>query len=167
MNKPQDEFSIVPLESDDEIFEVEGVDDVTALATWAPAAVDKGILISDQFEALGEMLKKRGKELVAAGQSRINWAKNFRQALRGQMNLDGSTEILGIDWRVCVQKSKPKLIIENEDDVPDAYKRAVTTYVIDKEALRQDLELGVPVAGARLESDGALRIRPNVKRVAS
>jgi hypothetical protein len=38
---------------------------------------------------------------------------------------------------------------------------------IDKEALRQDLEVGVPVAGARLESDGSLRIRPNTKKGAA
>jgi hypothetical protein len=162
-----DEFALVPLEDDSEIFEEPGLGDITQVARWAPDALDKGVIISDQFKAIGEALKKRGQEMVKAGQSRINWNKNFWEAVKGQMNLDGYTELLGIDWRICVQKTKPRLVIEDESAVPDSYKRTRTVVEIDKEALRQDLEVGVPVAGARLESDGSLRIRPNTKKGAA
>jgi len=166
MNKPNDEFSLVSIESDDELFETpEG--DVTALGTWAPAAIDRSVFVSDQIEAVGEILKKRGQEMVKAGQSRINWVKSFKEALKGQMKQDGSTELVGIDWRLCVQPTKAKLIIEDESQIPESYKRTRTVIEIDQEALRQDLEMGVPVAGAKLEMNGSLRIRPNTKKGAA
>jgi hypothetical protein len=166
MNKPQDEFSIVPLENDDELFEVKS-DDVTQLSHWKPEAIDLAVLTCDQMEAIGEALKKRGDEMKKAGQARINAVKNFKEALKGQMRQDGSDELIGNDFRLCVQKTKPKMVIENESAIPEAYRVTRTVTEVDETRLRQDLELGVPVDGARLEMSGSLRIRPNTKKGAA
>ncbi len=146
-------------EGDEALVTLEGLN----LSLTRAPDVDLSVFIADQFDATGEAQKKRGNELNKSGQTRINHAKNLRELIKGSMVQDASKEILGLDFKWCLSPRKSKLVVTDQSKIPAAYKKAVTVYEIDEDALRQDLELGVPVEGATLEPVFALQARPNTK----
>ncbi len=68
-------------------------------------------------------------------------------------------EIRGKSFRFSVSPSKGKLVIDDESKLGD-YKREVKELVLDKDRVKQDLELGVPVEGAHIEKGYTLRKYP-------
>lgn len=69
-------------------------------------------------------------------------------------------ELSGLSYKMRLQRSPGKLIIINEDLIPDKYKKAkiVHTIEINKEQIKIDLALGTSVPGATLVQDDYLRI---------
>lgn len=102
------------------------------------------------------------------GQKRVRIAKGLGAVLdRIKSNFKDSMLLLGRDliesgdYRVTLSRSKPRLVITNELALPSKYKISVTTYEVDKNKLKEDLEFGTVLDGAHLEGGSALRYTLN------
>ena len=118
--------------------------------------------IMDRVEMEAQYWKEKSEQFIKISRackkvkSRLN--ENIKKAML-EMDI---TEALGIDWRFKLSKTKPKLIIDDED-IPAKYCKEVVSFVADKEMIRQDLVEGATVTGARLEQGFSLRTYCNKK----
>lgn len=80
---------------------------------------------------------------------------------------EGETEAVGVEYVLQKRNVKAKLIIDDESVIPNSYKKQVTVTQIDKARITEDLTLGVPVPGARLEQGCALHAIINPRRGAA
>ena len=61
--------------------------------------------------------------------------------------------------RLKIKKTPPKVIVENADLIPDAYKETQVEVPIRKSLIAEDLKNGRPVPGTHLEAGTRLDIR--------
>ena len=86
-----------------------------------------------------------------------NKQKSLKRYLEGSLKALGKQEIKGKLFTFWIQKNAPKLIIEDLESIPKEY---LETYIeANKTKLKDDLNNGVKIAGAKLESSESLRIR--------
>ena len=86
--------------------------------------------------------------------------ERMKQALKDAMLAMDRKEILGDNVRFSLTPTKASLVI-NEELLPNQHKIVVTTMVPDKEAIREYLESGEEITGAKLEPSFALRSYAN------
>lgn len=123
-------------------------------------SVDRTHMTLDRFDNAVTYWKSKASEYSRIASSLENAHKRLKDRIKSVMRDAGKTDLIGVEYRYKLSKLKPvvKLI---EEDVPKEYFKEKITLVPDKERIRQDLELGVPVAGAILEESFALRPYPN------
>lgn len=126
-----------------------------------PEGVDLAPSVWRQLEALGESIKEQAAETNKAGQTFVNMAKRLKELVKASMIQDESRELVGNTTRICLERPTSKLVIEGE--VPAKYYVERVVREVDEEALKQDLEMGVAIPGARLEKSFSIRPRPNTK----
>jgi len=82
---------------------------------------------------------------------------NAKEAMRNMR----TTSLDGDEFRLSLQHTQPKLVIEDERKLLQSsrYSLIVTETVLNKDAIREDLAKGLPVEGARFEPVEALYIR--------
>lgn len=125
-----------------------------------PDKVDAYHFTKDRFATLETYYKERANfyyniaKQCGAVQDRL--VENLKYA----MNELHTDELVGHDVKFKLSKSKAKLVIDDPEMVPVAYKTEVITTQIEKEKLRADLEIG-EVAGAHLEPSFSLRTYAN------
>ena len=91
---------------------------------------------------------KRLQAMVRTAENRKDWLKDY---LRENMAAMGISKIDRDMVKISLRKAKDKLIVDDEDSLPDDYITIVTaTKVIDAK-LKEDLDNGVEIEGARLE----------------
>lgn len=123
-------------------------------------AVEAYNLFSSNLEARAEFYKKQADEFYKIATSITGLANRYEAFVKKIMVESGNTDINGKSFRFKLSTTKPKLIIDNEDAVKAVYSKTETKVLVDKEAAKQDLELGVPVEGAHLEQSYSLRRYP-------
>ena len=93
-----------------------------------------------QLEKQDEDIREQGKQLLLNA-----WLKKF-EALNGTL-----IQLNETPWRI---------VIDNEDIKElDEYKKAKTTYTIDKKQLKEDILQGVIIGWVRIEKDFTLVIK--------
>lgn len=120
--------------------------------------VDHMALIINMIDGEISDLKKKENELKAKIKNYELIIESAKSQLKEEMFTEGLCEIQGKLIKFCIQNSNPKLIIENENDLPEKYKFDVITTNIDKEKLKNDLKSGLEIIGAKLEVGQTLRI---------
>lgn len=80
-------------------------------------------------------------------EAKLDW---LNENLKRHAIESGKKELIGIDHRYAVQKAKPVVAIIDEKLIPGEYKDIVTSVEIAKDRIKEDLEAGVEVAGAKL-----------------
>lgn len=141
------------------------VDLIEVKETQLPAKVDRYYYMIDRCEHLAGYYKQKADELAKIAKAFTTVADNCEQRMKAALLENGETEFLGFEFRFKLQPTKKRVVIENENAVPEAYKKAKTLVTIDKESIRQDIEKGFPVEGARLEDNFCLRKYVNTKKV--
>ena len=71
----------------------------------------------------------------------------------------GSTLIKSDELIIAIKNNPPKVIVDNETAIPEAYKEVVKTIKIAKSAIALAIKNGLDVAGVHLESSKRLDIR--------
>ncbi len=71
----------------------------------------------------------------------------------------GATSIKNDELVIAIKNNPPKVIVDNEQALPDTYKEIVQTVKIAKSAIATAIKNGVEVVGAHLESSQRLDIR--------
>lgn len=122
---------------------------------------DQYSFLIERLEFESEYWKAKAQEFNKIAQACTTARERMKDRIKVAMNILGLEEINGKDVRFKLQKSNPKLVIEDESKIDAAYKTVISETVIDKERVKEDLRLGVPVAGAKLEQGFSLRTYAN------
>lgn len=124
-----------------------------------PLSVEAFNFISVNLEARADFYKKEAEAFLEISKKIMSLSKRHKEFLKSIMDASGKNEIRGKSFRFSISPSKGKLVIDDESKLGD-YKREVREFVLDKDRVKQDLELGVPVEGAHIEKGFTLRTYP-------
>ncbi len=87
---------------------------------------------------------------------RVDWMRGY---VLVNLLRTGITEIDSPEFVIRVQDNPPKVILDDEDAVPSAFKLTETVTTIRKAEIRKLLLDGQTIAGAHLESEKRLSIK--------
>ena len=112
-----------------------------------------------QFEGEAEMVRTVEKRIVARRKTlegRADWLRNY---LLVNMIRTGINELASPEFVVKVCDNPPKVILDDEDAIPDDYKEEETVVTIRKDVLRRAmLDDGEIIPGCHLEKGKRLKI---------
>lgn len=151
-----------------------------ALAELSDADLPEEV-VADTLEALeGELLQKGQAvaaftlnlaaeiEAIKAVEKRISDKRkalekreaSLREYLRVNMEKAGITEIKSVDgsFAAKLQKGRPSVVVDDESLIPDDSKYIRWKREVNKPAIAADIQAGVEVAGAHLETKPSIRI---------
>ena len=126
--------------------------------------IDSYDLIMERFESLAAHYKARADFFSVVAKQCAGVTSTLKKNIKFALLSSGKTEVLGHDVRFALSKSKPAMIIDDESLVPQEYFSAKTETFLDKDKIRQALEVG-PVHGVRMEESFALRKYANKKQL--
>ncbi len=112
-----------------------------------------------QFEGEASIIKEAEQRMSARRKSlekRVQWMRDY---VLVQLIRTGIGEIDSPEFVIRVQDNPPKVILDDEEAVPNAYKLTETVTTIRKAEIRKLLLDGQSVAGAHLESEKRLSIK--------
>ncbi len=118
--------------------------------------VSNGIAVIQTLKATAEGMDAEIKRLTQskrALENRVDFIKNYYLENLARI---GKSKVLTPRGAMTISKAgglKP-LRIDDEDLIPLEYKREIIQSLIDKDAIREALERGMEIAGARLEERG-------------
>lgn len=113
--------------------------------------------ILQRVEMMAEHYKRQAEFFLKLKKSCENFENTLRENLKAAMQILGTDEINGNSVTYKLVNSNPKLLIENESQLPFEYKKDVVETVIDNKKIKEHLVAGLPVDGARLEQTVALK----------
>lgn len=93
-------------------------------------------------------------KLLKGAQNATEYLKNY---IKTEMLVNNTPEVSGSDFKFKVSKTTGQVVIEDESKLDGAYIITETITKVDKKKIKEDLALGVPVTGARLEENYSLR----------
>lgn len=113
-----------------------------------------------QFEGEADMVRTAEKRMTARRktlESRAEWLRGY---LLVQLIRTGINELSSPEFVVKVCDNPPRVILDDEDEIPDDFKDEETVVTIRKDALRKAmLEDGEIIAGCHLERLKRLSIK--------
>ena len=134
-------------------------DDEQALAdtleglTNFDAMVSAIILSSLEDKVMAAAIDARLEDLTMRGQRYLHREAKKRELAADIMALSGTRKITHAEFTASLKASPPRVIITEECDVPDEFKKIVpATWNFDKKAIRDVLQSGQPVPGATLSN---------------
>lgn len=104
---------------------------------------------SEAFKNEADRLKRKGEILANRAESLKNYV-----ALVLQPGNRAKTSLFDFSWR----KSQA-VEVQHLEDLPEAYRRVRTTIEPDKNLIKQDLQMGAEIPGARLIEKFSLQIK--------
>lgn len=117
----------------------------------------------DAYQAVLERLEIEGEYWASKAEAYAKMAKGckgarerLKDSLKYAMKELGTDELIGHDCKFKLSNSKPKLVVD-ETDLDKSYYMQVTMTVVDKKRIEEDLKIGVPVKGAKLEEVKSIR----------
>lgn len=116
--------------------------------------IDLSASMIERCGAHAEHFRKKARAFAEIAQGFEKSESYLKQIIKDDMQAHGVSELLGKDVRFKLSPSKPKLVID-EETLDSAYQMHVLQP--DKKKIEEDLALGVPVQGARLEETKSLR----------
>lgn len=105
------------------------------------------------------MIKEAEQRMSARRKSlekRIDW---LREYLLLNLLRTGIAEISSPEFVVRVRDNPPRVVLDDEEAIPKAFKQKETIISIRKDEIRRALLAGESVKGAHLERDKRLAIR--------
>ena len=112
-----------------------------------------------QFEGEAAMIKEAEQRMSSRRKSlekRVQWMRDYMLV---QLIRTGIGEIDSPEFVIRVHDNPPKVVLDDEELVPAAFKQTEVVTSIRKADIRRLLLEGQPVAGAHLESEKRLSIK--------
>ena len=129
----------------------------TELKILIPQKVDGYKFIIDRFRSLGDWWINKGKIFISTGRGLHKFADFLSSGIKLGMAALKIKELLGVDYRFVLANSKPTLEIFDEAQLPAHCIKEVVEYVPDKDKIRELLDAGAVISGARLVPNKSLR----------
>ncbi len=122
-----------------------------------PEKVENYSLLMERMDALAQFYDSRMELLSRMASAARKVVDRCEENLKVAMVKLETDEIQGIDIRFKLQNTAGKVVIPNEKELDPAYTTIESVTKIDKKRIGDDLKLGIPVRGARLEVGKSLR----------
>lgn len=156
--------SLITLASQMEIDLIESEGEITDMiaAKLAQIAqkVDGSVFVLERFEKIAEHYADKAKKMADISTAARKANDRLREYIKGAMEMMGSTELEGDDFRFKITKSPPKVVVTSEGDIPEPFMVTKVMKSPDKKAISKAIEAGQEVPGAALEYSVGLRIYP-------
>ncbi len=111
------------------------------------------------MEAVAEAIKAAETDMAKrrkALENRVQWFKDY---LKGSMEHSGISKIECPYFKLSIQKNPVAVNVYDEDAVPQQFKVAVTSWKVDKAAIKTAISNGQAVTGAELVNGTRLVIK--------
>ena len=137
-----------------------------ALAIGAEKTVGQSTLIIKEIEAQQAILKEHQAKIAARikylemNKSKI---KKWQCEIMGEFDIKKVEDVFANTIRI---DGKPKIVVIDEDLVPDDYKKKRITVTIDKAKMQNTYDLtNIEIAGTKVEINPYVMIREKVKKL--
>lgn len=121
-------------------------------------AVDQTKFLLDQLDCHETYWRSRSNEAAIRARRLSALQEKIKDRIKFTMQKEDKKVIEGNVSKFLLTNGRHSLHIPDQDKVSKEYKKEVTTWEVDKEAIRKALEEGTSVRGASLEPVFALRI---------
>lgn len=102
-------------------------------------------------------MEKRIQERRKAAEAKAEW---LAECLRAAMEALGFKEIKDAQIRLRIKRNPPRVIVDDESQVPEDYKERQVLVAVRKSLIGEALKSGLDVPGAHLDASGTrLEIR--------
>jgi len=122
--------------------------------------VDGSVFVLERFEKIADHYAEKAQKMAAIATAARKANDRLKDYIKGAMELMGSTELEGDDFRFKITKAPPKVIVKDEGSIPEQYMVTKVLKSPDKKAITKAIEAGQTVSGAELEYSVGLRIYP-------
>lgn len=129
-----------------------------------PHKIDSYSFVLDRFDSLSTFYKEKAEFYLRMSRAAKTVVDQCKLNLRIAMEALHTDELIGNDFRFKLQRSTPAVVVDDEALVENLYKKEKIEIVIDKKRICEDLKMGVPVVGARLEQTYSLRKYANTPK---
>ena len=135
-------------------------DTLDALGEAIEVKAENTAKVIKQLEADSDMLKNEIQRQQSRKRTIDNNISRLKAYLQESLESVGKDKIKGDIFTVAIQNNPPKLIVEDESEIPKAYWREQPP-TLDRRLLLQDLKLEEypDFKGARVVQERSLRIR--------
>ena len=128
-----------------------------ALALQEADAVDGLCRYIRHLAAEAKAQREEARRLAASAASKENSLNYLKAGLLVSMRRRGIEKVKGNAYKASIRKT-PVVQIDDEDALPDEYKRTTVTVAPDKIAIRDALKIGATVPGARMATSETLQV---------
>lgn len=151
------------LQNELELLEGEITDQINDMMLEISRSADDAGLFLDRSEYMVEYFKDFKKKIDAKIKTIENAQTFVESELKKSIAALGDLE--GQNFIFKLQKTKDKVIIDNEAKISDLYLRTKVTHEPDKTAIHDALKAGQSVDGAHLEANFSLKKTLNTKKL--
>ena len=145
------------VETEEQLIELEKkLTDISVTFKDKAVSVAHHIINTDSTIESIEVEIERLKTHLNHYQKEAEW---FKRYLQNSMESAKETEIITPTMKLKIKNNPPSLIIDDENLIPDKYKKEVTTITVDKAAIKNEFKNGVGVNGTHLETKTRLEIK--------
>lgn len=106
-----------------------------------------------------KMIKEEEKRLKEKRNRLDKNIENLKEYMSLGFKATGKKSYKSDLFNLCLAKNPPKVVITDMLEIDGQYLETVEETKIDKAKILQDLKLGIPVAGCRMEQTESVRIR--------
>lgn len=155
-----DLYSALVSSVDEETGEVD-VDIAAALANVQGSFEEKAIATATVSRMLGNTVDEVSKEIDRLKRLKVHLEREdgrVKEYLKKAMELTGTEKVQGISASISFRQSE-QTVIDNEEELPEEYITAKTTYTPNKTAIKTAIKAGKDVPGAHIETVKNLQIR--------
>lgn len=126
-----------------------------------PAKVDSYAHVLKRLETTENHFRAQAQFFTEIARGVDKAHARLKENLKSAMEVMGTNEILGQDFKIKMARSNPKVIIEDIDKIDGQFVTIETVRTPDKKLIAKTLEAGGSVEGVRLEAQASLRIFAN------
>lgn len=126
-----------------------------------PEKIDNYAGLRERMEMLSDYYKERADKLLALSKAAARVIDRLDENLKLAMRELKVDELVGNDHRFALQSSAGAVFVEDETKIHGAYVVTETITKLDKKRILEDLRLGVPVVGCRLEKSQFVKAYSN------
>lgn len=119
--------------------------------------IDSTKYVLDMLDKDEEYFKEKAHEFDLMAKRIFNTKKRIKDGIKFVMNELNLKEISGNDYKFVLSQTIGKLVIDNENEVPQEFKTIVQTSVINNDRLKGEILLGRDVPGAHVENGNSVR----------
>lgn len=119
--------------------------------------VDAYVMVQERLKEAADFYKTQADKFLAAKKASENAVERMKERIRAAMTTMGTDELRGEAFRFKMSNAPKRLVIDNEDTVPMAYKSARTVYDLAKDGIKVALEGGSEIPGCHLEGGKSIR----------
>lgn len=121
--------------------------------THLPEKIDGYALTVERFDMISAHYRQQANFYLDLAKSAENVVDRCKDNLKNAMKEMNVTELVGNDVKYKLSPTNPTVLVEDDSQVEDAYKIKEVLVKVDKKKIAEDLKLGVPVKGARMQEN--------------